>query len=330
MSSTTAAGEHTYLGAIADLAERQGGVVGREQLTRAGVPRAFVRTQLRARRWQRAHPRTFVTFTGPMPFTTRVWAALRFAGDDAVASHETAAFLAGLTDREPELIDITVRHGHRVAKRPGVRMHQSRRLSATRHPVRLPPQTRLEDTVLDLSDAASSEDAVVDVVLRACQRRLTTAARLSLRARGRKRLRWRRLIHELLSEVRAGVRSALERRYFRDVERAHGLPRGERNLADGPRGGRRYRDVRYRRWRVVVELDGRATHPEEVRELDDIRDNDLLAREDSITLRYGWRSVTGRACASAVQVGQVLRSRGWSGWLTPCGPACPARTSAPS
>jgi hypothetical protein len=75
MSSTTAAGEHTYLVAIADLAERQGGVVGREQLTRAGVPRAFVRTQLRARRWQRAHPRTFVTFTGPMPFTTRVWAA---------------------------------------------------------------------------------------------------------------------------------------------------------------------------------------------------------------------------------------------------------------
>jgi hypothetical protein len=264
-------------------------------------------------------------FTGPLPFETRVWAALVHAGPDAVASHATAAFLADLSDREPERIDVTVPHGHRVARRPGVRVRQSRRLDVTRHPSRTPPQTRLEDTVLDLIDEAVTEDSVVDVVLRACQRRLTTAARLALRARGRKRLRWRRLVGELVAEVQAGVLSALERRYYRDVERPHGLPRGSRNRTEeGRRGRRRYRDVRYRRWRVVVELDGRAAHPDEWQEADDIRDNELVADEDTRTLRYGWRSVTADPCATAAQVGRTLRSRGWTGRLTSCGPACTA------
>jgi hypothetical protein len=194
----------------------------------------------------------------------------------------------------------------------------------TRHPSRTPPQTRLEDTVLDLIDEAVTEDSVVDVVLRACQRRLTTAARLALRARGRKRLRWRRLVGELVAEVQAGVLSALERRYYRDVERPHGLPRGSRNRTEGRRGRRRYRDVRYRRWRVVVELDGRAAHPDEWQEADDIRDNELVADEDTRTLRYGWRSVTASPCTTAAQVGRTLRSRGWPGRLTSCGPACTA------
>jgi hypothetical protein len=326
--TTPPAADPAYLCAVRELADLQAGVVGRSQLVALGIPRAFVRRELRARRWQRVHPRTYVTFTGPLPFPTRVWAAICYAGEDAVASHGTAAFLAGLVDDEPDRIDVTVRHGHRVAERPGLRIHQSRLLAATRHPVRTPPQTRVEDTVLDLTDAATDEGSVIDIVMRACQRRLTTAARLALRARGRKRLRWRWLVTELLAEVQAGVLSALERRYFRDVERAHGLPRGTRNLAEGPRGRRRYRDVRYRRWRVVVELDGRAAHPEEWRELDDLRDNDLLADDGTVTLRYGWRSVTVRHCATAGQVGRVLMSRGWSGSLTVCGPACTARDAA--
>ncbi len=309
---------------LGELAGRQRGVVGRAQLRELGVPRAFVRGQLRGRRWQRFHPRTYVVFTGPLPFETWVWAALVHAGPDAVASHSTAAFLAGLADREPDRLEVTVAHGHRVARRPGVRIRQSRRLALTRHPSRTPPQTRVEDTVLDLTDDAATEDAVVDIVLRACQRRLTTAARLALRARGRKRMRWRHLVGELVAEVQDGVMSALERRYVRDVERPHGLPRGRRNRTEGGRGRRRYRDVHYRRWRVAVELDGRAAHPEEWREADDVRDNELVADEDTRTLRYGWRSVTTRPCATAAQVGRTLRGRGWSGRLTRCGPACTA------
>jgi len=57
-----------------------------------------------------------------------------------------------------------------------------------------------------------------------------------------------------------------------------------------------YRDVRYLPYRLVVELDGRAAHPQDRRERDDLRDNSLVVADGTQTLRYGWRSVTTRAC----------------------------------
>ena len=152
--------------------------------------------------------------------------------------------------------------------------------------------TRLEDTDLDLADETRSDDRAVTIVLRACQQRFTTATRLRDRARARSRLRWRALLKDLLADVETGVLSALERRYDRDVERGHGLPRGTRNRGEGSGATRCYRDVRYLPWGVVVELDGRAAHPEEWRERDDLRDNALVEAEDTSTLRYGWVATT--------------------------------------
>lgn len=205
---------------VGALATAQGGVLARRQLRELGATRAFVLSHLRARRWRRVLPGVYAVFTGPLPFDTRVWAALLYAGPAAVGSHSTAAWLLGLGGEAPEVIDVSVPHGKRCARsRPGVRVRQSRRLAQKRHPSRRPPQTRLEDTVLDLMDEARSADQVIDLVLRACQHRLTTPARLAAHARRRKRLRWRRLLADVLSEVRQGVRSTIERRYLRDVER---------------------------------------------------------------------------------------------------------------
>lgn len=313
------------VGTIQELARAQSGALARRQLRRLGVSRRVVRTELRARRWQRPYPGTFVVFTGPLPPLARVWTALLYAGQDAVATHETAAWLDGLRDDLPATVDVCVPHGRRHrASRTGVRVRQSRHLATRRHPTRTPPRTRVEDTVLDLTDGQRGADAVIDIVLRACQRRLTTAARLRATGRQRKRLRWRALVADLLTEVVDGVQSALERRYRRDVERAHGLPRGTRNRVEGQRGRRRYRDVRYHRFRVIVELDGRAAHPEEWRERDDLRDNEVTELEGARTLRYGWQSVAARPCRTAAQVGRVLRARGWTGWPRPCGPDCVA------
>ena len=178
--------------------------------------------------------------------------------------------------------------------------------------------------MLDLADDTAAVEDVVTLLLSACQRRLTTAARLRHAAQRRSRMRWRALVKDVLADVVDGVQSTLERRYVRDVERPHGLPRGRRNKGEGERGHRRYRDVRYRRWRLVVELDGRAAHPEEWKERDDLRDNDILADEGVRTLRYGWRSVTGKPCATAAQVADVLRSNGWTGSLRACGLDCTA------
>lgn len=73
-----------------------------------------------------------------------------------------------------------------------------------RHPALLPPRTRVEETVLDLVDAALTLDDALGWIARACGRRLTTAGRLREAASERPRLRWRREVAAGLSDVREG------------------------------------------------------------------------------------------------------------------------------
>ena len=126
---------------------------------------------------------------------------------------------------------------------------------------------------------------------------------------------------ESLGDVEQGVRSNLEYRYVRDVERAHGLPRAERQVRV-VRGGRVcYLDNLYRECLVGVELDGLVAHPPGERWRDFRRDNAGVA-DGIVTLRYGWADVTGRPCEVAGQVAAVLRRRGWAGRALACGPSC--------
>jgi len=178
--------------------------------------------------------------------------------------------------------------------------------------------------VLDVSQTASPA-IVVDVVLRAVQRRLTTVLRLREALSSRSRHRHRSLLADVLADAEGGAHSMLESRYLRDVERRHRLPSGRRNHAErGTDGGNVYRDVRYRQWGTVVELDGRAAHPADQAFRDHRRDNAAAVAGD-VVLRYGWRDVVGNPCKVAAEVEAVLAARGWSGSPTPCGPGCCVR-----
>jgi hypothetical protein len=165
-------------------------------------------------------------------------------------------------------------------------------------------------------------DAALDIVFKATQRRLTTSSRLRATLQARARHRWRSLLLEVLTEVEDGMASALELRYARDVERRHGLPRGERNRRErAPGGGNWYRDVRYEDYATVVELDSLEAHPPDQRFRDLRRDNHAVVLGESV-LRYGWRDVVGRSCIAADQVGTVIRSHGWQSKPRPCSPEC--------
>jgi hypothetical protein len=167
-------------------------------------------------------------------------------------------------------------------------------------------------------------EQMLGLVLQVTQRRLTTADRLRSALARRSRHRWRALLAEVLAEADDGVASALEHRYFRDVERAHGLPRGERNRPE-PRPdvatGNWYRDVRYSRWATVAELDGRTAHPDE-RAFRDLRRDNAATVQGEAVLRFGWHDVAGRPCLVAQQVASVLRGRGWPGTPRKCAPGC--------
>ena len=212
------------------IVEAQAGAVLLDQVIAAGLTREHVRARLASGRWLRCHPRVYVTYDGPIQRSTRQWAALLYAGTDAVLSHRSAAELWGLLDAVAldEPVDVTVPTGRRVIRQPGLRVHRSRRIAALRHPSRMPPCTRVEETVLDLASGVDRVADVVGLVTCACQRRRTTPARLRAALEDRPTLRWRAQLRVLLSDIAEGAQSPLEVAYLRSVERPHGLPRSVR------------------------------------------------------------------------------------------------------
>src|SRR4051795_1487975 len=243
--------------ALAEISEAQAGAISRTQLIALGVTSGQILRAVSDGQWRAAGlPGVYLLTTGPISDLTRCWIALLYAGEGATLSHSSAEWVWELRPHLPPTVVVTVPVHRRVQDQPGVAIRYALHLETTRHPVRQPPVTTIEDTVLDQADRAEVPSAaVIDLVLRVCQRRQTTAARLADALELRKKIRRRALLQDLLEEVVDGVASALERRYATDVERAHGLPRGRGNVQEGPRGRRRYRDVDYQKYRLLFELD---------------------------------------------------------------------------
>lgn len=295
----------------------QGGVVTRAQALGAGLTRDAVKARLRSGRWRRLFPGVYITFTGDPTPATRRWAAVLGAGDGAVLSHRSAAEEVGLADPGSDAIHVTIPARRRLTPPPGVVVHRCAHLAERRHPTRRPPQTRVEDTVLDLAIESPTQDEAMAWIAAACSGRLTTPDRVARALRSRERVAGRRSLAALLDDAAAGCRSVLEWRYLRDVERAHGLPVAVRQSARPRRGGTFYDDVNYADHGVRVELDGRAAHPAQARWRDFRRDNAAVAAGDAV-LRYGAADVWERPCEVAAQVAGVLRGRGWAGGEHAC------------
>jgi hypothetical protein len=306
------------------LLDNQCGVVTRAQALAAGMTIDAVRAQLRAGRWQPIFRSVYATFSGPVPRESTRWAAVLRAGAGALLSHQSAAELIGLADEPVLATHVTVPAGRRILPIPGVITHQSCRVDEARHPIRLPPQTRVEETVLDLTQTSTSLEQALGWIARACGRRLTRPERITTALGLRKKVRWRAELQSALGEVADGAHSLLELRYLRDVERAHGLPRASRQHLTVRSGSRLYDDVRYEEFRVVVELDGRAAHPDDARWRDMRRDNASVV-DGRRVLRFGWGDVVERPCDVAIQVIEVLRAAGWRGIGCGCQAACPVR-----
>jgi hypothetical protein len=310
--------------ALLAIAHRQGLVVSRGQAIRAGMSRDAIRSKVRSRKWQPLYPGVYALFTGPPHRMAQLWAAVLWAGPDAVLSYETAAELNRLIDKPVPAIHITVPASRRVRPVRGIVVHlSSRGVGAAEYT--WPLRTRVEETVLDLTQAARSFDDVCGWVTQAMGRMLTTDVMLKAAMSVRRKMCWRKELTELIDAAAGGADSVLEFRYDRDVERAHGLPAAERQVPfAGPGGRRGRRDRVYEKYGVVVELDGRLAHPAENQWKDKARDN-AAAAEGKQSLRYGWMHGRWKACATATEVARVLRLHGWDGWPRPCSPGCPVR-----
>jgi very-short-patch-repair endonuclease len=307
---------------LAELLERQDGVIARWQAKDLGATESQIRRRLRRREWAVAHPGVYVNHTGPLTWRQRAWAAVLVAWPAAL-SHQSALRAADGPGRrqQDDTIHVSIDRTRSLAARyDGVRVHHAAGLDAKVNWKQSPPRVRIEDAVLDVATGAPSISDAIATIADAVQARRTTAERIRTALDGRARIDRRAFLAGVLDDVAAGTCSVLEHGYLDRVERAHGLPVAARQVRDSARGPL-YRDVVYEAQRLVVELDGRLFHDNaESRDADLDRDLDA-AVDELFTVRLGWGQVFGRPCRTAERIAVLLQRRGWDGVPLPC-PGC--------
>jgi hypothetical protein len=310
---------------LCELTRDQAGMVTRRQALDAGMSSGAIAARIKFGRWRRVHVGVYATFTGPMTRDAHLWAAVLAAGPGAQLSHQTAAEINRLTDRQSPFIHVTIPADRRITPPKGVIIHISSNVTVGWRFARgIPPYTFAEETVVDLVHAATDLNEVIAYVTDGFAKKRVSEGRLREVAGARKKLRWRGDLNEIILAGAGGAHSVIEYRYDHDVERAHGLPAAAKQVKYAkPDGSRGYRDRYYEKYQLIVELDGKRFHPPEQRGHDQDRDNDATATVGS-TLRYGWVDVTSRRCDSARQVHAALARRGYAGPFKPCSPTCAA------
>jgi len=272
---------------IADLAERQHGVVAVRQLLAIGIGRKAVGSRLKRGRLHRIHRGAYAV--GHRVLTPDGWrmAAVLAAGDDAVLNRYSAVGLWGLRGTAGRRHSVTV---PRQVALPGVETHRARLPDDEIRVVRGIRVTSVPRTILDLA-ATRSEQEVARLINEADVKRLwDTLSLWDLLARYPRRA-GTRTVRRVLADRPTGVpKNVFEDAFLAFVDK-HGLPRPEVNV--WLQVGRHLYEVDclWRRQRLIVELDGRSAHDTaRAFESDRLKDRRLrVARWQPI--RVTWRQL---------------------------------------
>lgn len=297
------------------VASEQAGLVTRKQSLAAGLSGKAVEIRLANGRWRRAQHGVYLTTPGRDDWWTSAVAAHLACGPDAAWSHHTAAFVWGLIHSAPRQLELLVPRDFAVRPPRGATVRRRRHLDSQVDQLWWPWVTSAEDTILDLAESVDI-DELFALLGRAFQRQRTSEAALLSHLADRSRHARRDLLREVLGDVASGAESTMEVRYLRDVERAHGLPRGERQVSASPTSAA-WHDIGYRDQRVLVELDGELGHEGRGARIRDGRRDRRGATTGWLTARAFWPDVLD-PCALANEVGAILQTRGWSGQPRTC------------
>jgi hypothetical protein len=306
---------------LALLLRRQCGVVSRRQVLQLGMNDADIARLVRRREWARLFEGVYVDHTGPPSWDQRAWGATLVHSPAALAGWSALRAWDVAVAGPASTVSLVVAAHRRVEDPPGVSTTRTRSWHRLVQLHLSPPRVRLEAAALMAASAETRDDAAVALLGDLVQQRRTTIGRLRSSLEDLTRLPRRGLLGDVLADVGSGALSALERRYLRDVERAHALPGGVRQRRVAPGGTLQVRDVDYAAFGVCVELDGRLGH-EGARDRWADLDRDLRSLAGgTVTIRLGWGQVL-QPCRLADRVAGVLRTRGWLGRPIRCGPTC--------
>jgi len=301
--------------AIAELADRQHGVLARSQLLGLGFGRRAIARRLEAKRLHPVHRGVYAV--GHRRLSQQAWwmAAVLACGPDAVLSHRSAALLWGILEGSRATVEISA--PRQLGSRDGVRARVASIPRDERTVEGGIPVTTVPRTLLDLAATLQPHE-----LNRALER--AEALRLSdpnplvavvERHRGRRGMAKLRRALELGPLRPAITRSELERRFLSFLERA-GLPLPQTNVWIEVAGEWIQVDCLWRDQRVIVELDSRAYHQTGAAfERDRRRDRRLHAA--------GWRSIRVTDMAMRDEPESVRADLG----ALLSGPAAPARSA---
>jgi len=299
-------------------------VVTLEQLYGRGFTERGVEAQVRAGRWQRLHRGVYVLHNGPISVEARRVGALLACRGGAMLSHESAGELWNMVPVVRERpIHVTVPYGHAAVRADGLQLHRSRAFAHIGATDAVPPRTNRVHTVLDLAVAAPTPTEATRLVHDIAVAHRIHASALEQASELRRPAKHRRAISDAVALLRDGIDSMLELRYRDDVERAHGLPIGQRQEPVMVDGQGRLEDVVYDMpaGRAIVRLDGYFSHADKVTALIDRRRSVAAAVAASIAVPFGWTEVTTMPCRTAREVWTIIRAIGWSGPFICC-PRC--------
>lgn len=305
---------------LTQLRADQDGMVAQRQLRTLGAAPHDVKRMLRRRDLSRTcYPGVYVDHTGQLTRRQREWGAVLGAWPAVLAGESALGQSTGV-------VHIAIAHGRKVRAQPGVVVRSIVDLDDRAQWNRSPPKVRLEHAVIDAMSEKIAADDVAGAFAALCRlahSRRTTADRILEVLATRDRVAGRRIIEGMLTDLRDGVCSVLERGYRHRVARPHGLPPARRQHASRATGRRTYQDVCYPAFDLIVEMDGLAFHESaQARDGDALRDLAELATSAARTARVTYGLVFTHTCQTAWWIAQILQSGGWQGTFTPC-PSCP-------
>jgi hypothetical protein len=272
----------------------QHGVLSRSQAHSDGVTDRQIRHFIDTDEWERVLRNVFRHAAMPRSVEQRILAACLAAGPQAVASHESAAWLWKLLDRAPDMATVTLPASANCTVR-GINVYRSSDLDLLR--VRMHRGIPCTDPLRTIVDLAGRCDPATldDVIDRALAKRLVRVRELveeaaRLAKPGRPGVRSLRAALRRRGMVGAPNPSVLESRTARAFL-AHRVPLPKAEVTVGPEGEYRL-DYALPDAMIALEVDGYVWHfsPEHKRR-DEARRRDLVLAGWR-PLVYTWTDVT--------------------------------------
>lgn len=265
---------------LAELLDRQRGVVSRSQLRDAGISRHHVRNQVLAGRWVPRGPRVVAMFTGRLTREQRWQAAVLHAGPTAALAGLSAAQAHGLSGWPAGQLHVLVPHHTHVPPLAGLRVHQSRQPVARDGHGRSPVQVALWDA----ATWAATDAAAAGLLAAGVQQRLVLPD--GLLAVGAQRPRRRALLTAVCADLAGGAQALSEIRLGWLARRASLPPPVRQAVRLDAAGRRRYLDADFGSFAVLIDGMPHLGADSQARDL--LRVNDLVLTDLRLLRFAAW------------------------------------------